>query len=134
MIRASMPVMVRVEEAPAGGTDMAYLHSYVENAAVGAAEEIMGAAGDLTIPAGRRAVVHRFDGYTMGATNCVMRLRTTNIAGAIIYGAARAGIGPVGGACFIYVNAIAAAVVLVPTGLNSGGNAISGVALSAFVE
>ena len=114
---------------------MQYLHSYVENALIGAAAEtVMGAAGNITIPAGMRGVIRRVDAFYMGAGNSIVRLRVTNAAGAMLYGVARVGIGGFGGPCFVYVNAIAAAVVVVPTALNANATTNTGVAISAVAE
>ena len=114
---------------------MPHLHGYAENAAALLdTETLLGAGANITIPAGMRGVIQRVDAWYLGALDSVLRLRLTNIAGAILFTTQGSGVGAYGGACFIFVNAIAAAVTVVPTITNGNATTATGAAIAAFVE
>lgn len=114
---------------------MPHLHGYAENAAAALnTETLLGAAANITIPAGRRGVIRRVDAWYLGALDSVLRLRTNTILGAILFTAQGSGVGSYGGECFVFVNAIAAAVVVVPTITNGNATTATGAAIAAFVE
>lgn len=105
---------------------MGYLYGYGTIATLGAATETLVPGATITVPARKRAVIRRVDGFAVGATatdRTQLRLRQTNLLGAVIWQMARVDAGPLGGETFIYIDngANAAALVIVMTAEQTAG-------------
>ena len=112
---------------------MPHLHAYAENAAAALnTETLLGA--NITFPQGTRGTIRRVDAWYLGALDSTLRLRLTNIAGALLFATAGSGVGAYGGECFVFVNAIAAAVTVVSTITNGNATTATGAAIAAFAE
>jgi len=110
---------------------MAYFYRY-GTATPGVNADTGLAGSDYQVPAGRRAVIRRVDGFTLAALNNTWFLNTTTVAliatvPAHVFAVGRAGIGAVGTDPFVYIDATAAAVNVCLSQQNSSGAvAVSG--------
>lgn len=121
---------------------MGYFHRYAEQIPAGAAEE--GVVGtDIQIAVHKRAMIRRFDGWSLEAApqNTRFYLNTTTAAlvtggaPAHVWGGAVAGIGNVGADMFYYVDALAAAVNLCASvQMSAGGGPACGAGFSGIFQ
>lgn len=93
--------------------------------------EIPGA--QVTIPEGHRAVVRRFLGFTLDGATTELYLNVGAL-GNPIFGTARAGIGPLGGETFVYVDALAGDVTLLASVVAATGGLLCGCAFSGIYQ
>lgn len=118
---------------------MGYLYGYGEVNTLGAATETLVPGATVSVPALKRAVIRRIDGFAVGATATditILRLRQTNLVGALLWQESRVDAGQLGGEQFIYIDngAGVAALPIVMTAEHTAGlatdihgGAISGV-------
>lgn len=102
---------------------MAYFYAYGELAVIAATTETALPGATVTIALGHRAVVHRLHGSTLETVNARIHLCQTAIGAANhLLTVARVGVGEMGGECFVFVDARAAAVVLLLSAWETTGN------------
>lgn len=103
---------------------MGYFYAYGQTTALAAGVEAAIPGAAVLIPEGHRAVVRRVFGFTLDAAITTLFLSEDAITNHI-FGTGRFGIGMMGGATFVYVDALAADVNIIASANSATGTPAS---------